>query len=91
MELGYLDAGTGSMIVSAIVAGAAGVGVILRMSWRRIAGFLSPKQRAEGGEEALEPHPQAEHQGVDQAVDQAPAEQLPPVPSGTSTSTEPRA
>lgn len=91
MQFGYLDAGTGSMIVSAIVAGAAGVGVILRMSWRRIAGFFSPKQRAEqraeGGEEALEPHPQVEQQ----AVDQEPGEHLPPVPSGTSTSTESRA
>ncbi|HEV2069874.1 MAG TPA: hypothetical protein VGR26_08780, partial [Acidimicrobiales bacterium] len=43
----YLDAGTGSLIVSAVVAGAAGLGVVLRMSWRRIVGFFSPKQRAE--------------------------------------------
>lgn len=49
MELGYLDAGTGSMIVSAIVAGAAGVGVVLRLGWRRIVGVFSPKRRAEAG------------------------------------------
>ncbi|HEV2070636.1 MAG TPA: hypothetical protein VGR26_12655 [Acidimicrobiales bacterium] len=47
LQLGYLDAGTGSMLVSALVAGAAGLGVILRLSWRRIVGFLFPKRRAE--------------------------------------------
>jgi hypothetical protein len=47
MQVAYLDAGTGSMLVSAIVAGAAGVGVILRLSWRRIVASLSLKQRSE--------------------------------------------
>ena len=51
-QLMYLDAGTGSLIVSAVVAGAAGLGVVLRMSWRRIVGFFSPKRRAEQRAEA---------------------------------------
>ncbi len=46
-QLMYLDAGTGSLLVSAVVAGAAGLGVILRLSWRRVVGFFSPKRRAE--------------------------------------------
>lgn len=46
-QLTYLDAGTGSLIVSVVVAGAAGLGVILRLTWRRIVGFFSPKRRAE--------------------------------------------
>ncbi|HEV2069618.1 MAG TPA: hypothetical protein VGR26_07490 [Acidimicrobiales bacterium] len=46
-QLMYLDAGTGSLIVSVVVAGAAGLGVILRLTWRRIVGFFSPKRRAE--------------------------------------------
>jgi hypothetical protein len=34
--LAYIDPGAGSVIVSAIVAGLAGVGVFLRVIWRRI-------------------------------------------------------
>ncbi len=34
------------MLVSAVVAGAAGVGVVARMGWRQTVGKLSPKQRA---------------------------------------------
>ncbi|MBW3626168.1 MAG: hypothetical protein KY412_01000 [Actinobacteria bacterium] len=51
-QLTYLDAGTGSLIVSVVVAGAAGLGVILRLTWRRIVGFFSPKRRAEQRAEA---------------------------------------
>ncbi len=46
-QLMYLDAGTGSLIVSVVVAGAAGLGVFLRLGWRRIVGLFSPKRRAE--------------------------------------------
>lgn len=56
-QLVYLDAGTGSLIVSAIVAGAAGVGVLLRLGWRRIVGFFSPRQRAEQAEAQDRPVP----------------------------------
>jgi len=37
-HLAYLDAGTGSMIASAAVAGAAGVAVAAKMGWRRVTG-----------------------------------------------------
>lgn len=44
--LGYLDAGSGSMLVSALVAGVAGIGVVFRMGWRQALGKVSPKHRA---------------------------------------------
>jgi hypothetical protein len=36
--LAYLDAGSGSLIVQAIVAGAAGAVVAVKLYWRRITG-----------------------------------------------------
>jgi len=41
----YLDAGSGSVIASAIAAGFAGVAVVVKMGWRRTLGALSPKRR----------------------------------------------
>jgi hypothetical protein len=38
MELAYLDAASGSMIVQAVVAGAAGAAVFLKLFWRRLTG-----------------------------------------------------
>ena len=35
---GYLDAGSGSMIVGAVAAGAAGVAVAAKVGWRRMTG-----------------------------------------------------
>jgi hypothetical protein len=34
--LAYLDAASGSMIVQAVLAGAAGAAVVLKLGWRRI-------------------------------------------------------
>ena len=34
--LAYLDAGSGSLIVQAVVAGAAGMVVATKLSWRRL-------------------------------------------------------
>jgi hypothetical protein len=34
--LAYLDANSGSLIVSALAAGTAGVGVVARVGWRRV-------------------------------------------------------
>lgn len=45
--IGYLDAGTGSMIVAALAGGAAGVGVLLRMYGNRFLGIFSKKHRAQ--------------------------------------------
>ena len=36
--LAYLDAGSSSMIVSAVVAGAAGISVFFKLGWRRLTG-----------------------------------------------------
>ncbi len=40
--LAYLDAASGSLIVQAIVAGAAGVAVFFKLGWRK---FTSPFRR----------------------------------------------
>lgn len=44
--LGYLDAASGSLVVSALVAGFAAVGVFFRMFGRRVKMLFSPKARA---------------------------------------------
>ena len=36
MDLAYLDAGSGSLIVQAVVAGAAGMAVAVKLYWRRL-------------------------------------------------------
>ena len=40
----YVDAGSGSMIVQAAVAGAVGAGVAAKVAWRRIGGGLGRKK-----------------------------------------------
>jgi uncharacterized membrane protein YhhN len=47
--LAYLDAGSGSMIVQAIVAGAAGAAVFLKLYWRRLTGAFRKPVAAEAG------------------------------------------
>ena len=44
MHLAYLDAASGSMIVQAIVAGAAGAAVFLKLGWRRLSGPFRSRQ-----------------------------------------------
>ncbi|MGW0435947.1 hypothetical protein ACWDV4_25810 [Micromonospora sp. NPDC003197] len=36
MDLAYLDAGSGSLIVQAVIGGVAGVAVATRLYWRRL-------------------------------------------------------
>ena len=43
MHLAYLDAGSGSLIIQALVAGAAGAAVALKLGWRRLTGKLRRK------------------------------------------------
>ena len=43
--LGYLDANTGSMILTALAGGAAGIAVLLRMYGHRSLGIFSKKHR----------------------------------------------
>ncbi|MBW3548429.1 MAG: hypothetical protein KY452_09890 [Actinobacteria bacterium] len=76
-QLMYLDAGTGSLIVSVVVAGAAGLGVFLRMGWRRVVGAFSPRRRAE------------QRVGDQEAGDQRPADD-PAVSLNTGSPPEPR-
>ncbi len=40
----YVDSGSGSMIISAVVAGAAGAGVVAKMQWRRLTGAMKGKK-----------------------------------------------
>lgn len=37
---GYLDPGTGSVILQVILGGVAGVGVVAKMYWHRIAAYI---------------------------------------------------
>lgn len=45
--LAYLDAGSGSLIIQALVAGTAGVAVFARYRWQRIRDFFSRKTEPE--------------------------------------------
>ena len=49
--LAYLDAASGSLIVQAIVAGAAGAAVFFKLGWRRITGPFRRRPAAEVGEQ----------------------------------------
>jgi len=40
---GYLDASSGSMLVGAVAAGAAGVAVAAKVGWRLVTGVFSKK------------------------------------------------
>ena len=44
---GYLDAGSGSVIVAALAGGLAGIAVLMKLYWHRILGVVSPKHRRE--------------------------------------------
>ena len=43
----YLDPGTGSILLQGIIAGVAGVVVVLKLYWYRIKNFFSPKDAEE--------------------------------------------
>jgi hypothetical protein len=48
--LAYLDAASGSMIVQAVVAGAAGAAVFLKLFWRKLTAPFRGRAAAEVGE-----------------------------------------
>lgn len=50
--LGYLDAGSGSMILAAFAGGIAGIAVLGRMYWHRILGIFSKSHKAKAIEAA---------------------------------------
>ncbi|NTW43065.1 MAG: hypothetical protein HGB14_01230 [Anaerolineaceae bacterium] len=41
----YLDPGFGSMILQLVLAGILGVGVIIRVFWKRIRGLFGKKEK----------------------------------------------
>ena len=51
--IAYLDAGSGSLIASAIVAGLAGVAVVFKVGFRRLGLLFSPRRRRAAREAAL--------------------------------------
>jgi hypothetical protein len=42
----YLDPGSGSMLVQLLLGGVAGLGVILKLSWLRLRGWITASRRA---------------------------------------------
>jgi hypothetical protein len=49
--LAYLDPGSGSLLVQAVVGGAAAVGVLAKLYWRRIrSAFRGDREREQPGE-----------------------------------------
>jgi hypothetical protein len=52
MHLAYLDAGSGSLIASALVGGVAAAGVAMRSARSKLAGTFSRKRGATGDAEA---------------------------------------
>jgi hypothetical protein len=49
--LAYLDSGSVSLVVSAVVAGFAGILVVIKMGFRHFLSLFSPKKRAQLKEE----------------------------------------
>ena len=50
--LAYIDPGTGSFLVQALVAAVAGIAVTSRMYWSKIKGFLGLASERDEGEES---------------------------------------
>jgi uncharacterized protein (DUF2062 family) len=48
--LAYLDAASGSMVVQAILAGAAGAAVVLKLGWRRVTSPFRRRSTAQVAE-----------------------------------------
>jgi hypothetical protein len=45
---GYLDPGSGSLLVQVLLGGSAAVAVLLRLGWRYARALFSPRNREEG-------------------------------------------
>jgi hypothetical protein len=52
--IGYLDAGSGSMLLAAIAGGFAGIAVLVRLYWNRFLGLFSSRRRAAAAEAQAE-------------------------------------
>ena len=51
MVLLYLDPGSGSFLIQLLIAGLAGLGLAIAVSWTRIKRFLSRKKKVEADED----------------------------------------
>jgi hypothetical protein len=51
----YLDAGSGSMMVQILLAGVAGIGVALKVYWRRLRAFFGKSQSKNGEKDKSSP------------------------------------
>ena len=65
----YLDPATGSMMGAALVAGGAGLVVLVRMYWHRFIGLFSKKHRAQADELAEQLIGEQEDETEDDASD----------------------
>lgn len=63
MNLAYLDAGSGSLIVQALVGGAAGVAVAGKLYWRRLTGRFRRQPARHAAEQSV-----AEHSAADRSA-----------------------
>jgi len=48
-NLAYIDAGTGSMLIQAIVGGTAAAAVFIKVYWRRLLTFLRIRKPEDSG------------------------------------------
>lgn len=53
--IGYLDPGTGSVILQALIGGVAGLAVTAKLWWHRVSGIFRRGSRAEAPAEAEGP------------------------------------
>ncbi|MEU1756959.1 hypothetical protein ABZ436_30495 [Micromonospora matsumotoense] len=95
MHLAYLDAGSGSLIVQAVVGGTAGAAVAAKLYWRRLASRFRrrPTDAAESAPTGR-PIDAAESAPTDRAAEPAaptPADRQPTAPpTGTPTDRQSR-
>jgi len=47
----YLDPGTGGYLIQVIVASIAGLGYLVKLNWKKIKSFFSPKDKKEAENE----------------------------------------
>jgi len=59
MFLLYLDPGSGSFLIQLLIAGLAGIGLAIAVSWQRIKRLFSKKKKAETDEDEDDDKPGA--------------------------------
>jgi len=59
MFLLYLDPGSGSFLIQLLIAGLAGIGLAIAVSWQRIKRLFSKKKKAETDEDEDDDQPGA--------------------------------